>query len=177
MGLFKNTTDILVECAKTENYTAPSTGSIEESISNLLEEFNETDNVFYTEEMVNVQQDSAGKFIIEFDSIEKYLRGRDLDMKGAINAICEHVSKENDVDMNLSNTIIAIESVEDIMGSVQRAAICAESHDPFVRKHGQRRLKSIYEALQELKSTGVEINTKPSQNYVFREACALRIKR
>ena len=67
MGLFKNTTDILAECAKTENYTAPSTRSIEESISNLLEEFNETDNVFYTEEMVNVQQDSAGKFIIEFD--------------------------------------------------------------------------------------------------------------
>ena len=51
MGLFKNTTDILAECAKTENYTAPSTRSIEESISNLLEEFNETDNVFYTEEM------------------------------------------------------------------------------------------------------------------------------
>lgn len=160
MGLELKASSILSECARIENLNLvkPMT---EAATNSLLYQLNDLDTVdesvlAYTEEMVNIHQDSRNRYLLEFDNLIKYIRTNECTVKQAVNKICEHY------DISVADTYVVVESVDNIMNQMKQAQVCAESANAKVKAYGKEEVTAMCEEFNSLLEAGVKLLAKPS---------------
>lgn len=160
MALELNSSSILHECARIENLNLikPLT---ESEYNNLLNQLNDLETVeegvlAYTEEMVNVSEDSRGRYLIELDNLAKYIYTNECTVKDAVSKICEHY------DISVANTYVVIESVDQIMNDFKQTQICSESADSKIKAYGKEKINGICREFDSLLESGVKLLTKES---------------
>lgn len=151
---------ILSECAKIErkDLIKPLNESAGKDMIYQLSNLDVVDEevLGYTEEMVNVHQDSRQRYLIEFDNLVKFMRSNEYGPKQALNKVCEHYN------ISVADTYIVMESAEHIMNEFKQLQLCSESSNPKVKKWGREQLSGMNEEFNSMIDEGIKMMVKPS---------------
>lgn len=159
--LFKNVTEILSEACKNEVSDLYDEFDKDE-VLNELEEIEELeDDIVYTPEMVVVvgEETSYGtRYLVEYDNLYKLMESYNLDVKEALEKVCEHNL------ISLSDTYLVIESQEVLEESLSELADSIhEAKCPTKKAKRCKSLKNSKNFLKSVYNKGIKVVKKKSK--------------
>jgi hypothetical protein len=168
MGIFKNMSELISEAAEVDDFNTDDITDDEalEAIDDLCDDFDDMeevdpDDVEYTEEMVCIigQKGLHGtRYLMEHDSLAKYMATRDLSIKEAMEAVCE----ANNIGM--ADTYLLIESKEEMVESIEEAKAALKGARKSSTKASLKlKFKNTANAFETLSNAGVKIIARKSK--------------
>lgn len=159
--LFKNVTELLSEACKSETYVKEMDDELQDELMSEIDELEELDcDICYTTEMVNVLEHETKygrRYLIEYSDIVKLIEGRDIDIREAMELVCEHNM------IGMQDTYILIESQDILEDSISETVdSLLEACDPVCKAKRRNKLAKCNQAIKNMKNKGIKIIKKKS---------------
>lgn len=160
--LFKNVTQILSEACQSEISLSEIDDELQDELMSEIDELEELDcDICYTVEMVNVlEQDTkyGRRYLVEYENLLKLSEGTDLDIKEALNLVCEHNL------IGIQDTYVVIESQDILEESISETTdSILEACNPVSRAKRRKKLAKCNEVIKNMKNKGIKIVKKRSK--------------
>lgn len=160
--LFKNVTQILSEACQSEISLPEIDDELQDELMSEIDELEELDcDICYTVEMVNVlEQDTkyGRRYLVEYENLLKLSEGTDLDIKEALNLVCEHNL------IGIQDTYVVIESQDILEESISETTdSISEACNPVSRAKRRKKLAKCNEVIKNMKNKGIKIVKKRSK--------------
>lgn len=159
--LFKNVTQILSEACKNEVTDLYDEFDEEDILADISELEELEDDIIYTPEMVVIvaEETSYGtRYLVEYDNLYKLMESYDLDVKEALDKVCEHNM------ISLSDTYLVIESQDILEESLSELADSIhEAKCPSKKAKRCKSLKNSKNFLKDVYNKGIKVVKKKSK--------------
>lgn len=160
--LSKSITQILSEACKSDICFNQMDEELQDELMSEIDELEELDcDLSYTVEMVNVleQETKYGRrYLVEYENLVKLTEGTELDIKEALNLVCEHNL------IGIQDTYVVIESQDVLEESISETTdSISEASNPVSKANRRGKLAKCGKAIKDMKNKGIKILKKKSK--------------